>query len=189
MYICKESESNIWLVGLLLELTIAFLLGGGAGMLNEPREGLKFKGRVKPLSVAIFLKFPWATTRFLVHVFKLTGFLGTTQVMLDLGRGLFLHGTDDNVFIAIKQIESVIVMLMERVTLRDAAYGDRSNTDDTNSFISASKPVNNNTDCQVPLKDTSRENDRKLNKKKRKWNVYWCVVLAWEDNYLPSQAQ
>ena len=88
--------------------------------------------------------------------------------MLDLGRGLFLHGTDDNVFIAIKQIESVIVMLMERVTLRDAAYGDRSNTDDTNSFISASKPVNNNTDCQVPLKDTSRENDRKLNKKKRK---------------------
>ncbi|KAL9986950.1 hypothetical protein ACROYT_G001168 [Oculina patagonica] len=66
------------------------------------------------------------------------------------------------------KIESVIMMLIERLTSLEAALGDRSNTEDSNTAISASKAMNNDMDSQVSVKDTSRENDRKPSKKKRK---------------------
>lgn len=59
-------------------------------------------------------------------------------------------------------------MLIERLTSLEAALGDRSNTEDSNTAISASKAMNNDMDSQVSVKDTSRENDRKPSKKKRK---------------------
>ncbi|KAJ7365739.1 hypothetical protein OS493_002455 [Desmophyllum pertusum] len=59
----------------------------------------------------------------------------------------------------IHKIESVIIMMLERLTSLEAGLGNKTNQEDTNSDLSAS---------QVPAKDISRDNDRKPNKKKRK---------------------
>lgn len=59
-------------------------------------------------------------------------------------------------------------MLIERLSSLEAAIGNRTNNEDTNGEISASKAVNNGIDYQVPVIDKSHENNMKPSKKKRK---------------------
>lgn len=59
-------------------------------------------------------------------------------------------------------------MLIERLSSLEAGIGNRTNNEDTNGEISASKAVNNGIDYQVPVIDKSHENNMKPSKKKRK---------------------
>ena len=64
-----------------------------------------------------------------------------------------------------KQIESVVIMLLERLSALEAGLGTRTNNEDTNNELSASRAVNNGIDSQVAAIDKSHE---KPSRKKRK---------------------
>lgn len=65
----------------------------------------------------------------------------------------------------ITQIESVVIMLLERLNALEAGFGIRTNNDDTIDEVFASKATNNGIDSQVAVTDNSCE---KPSKKKRK---------------------
>ena len=65
----------------------------------------------------------------------------------------------------ITQIESVVIMLLERLSALEAGFGIRTNNDDTIDEVLASKATNNGIDSLVAVTDNSRE---KPSKKKRK---------------------
>lgn len=65
----------------------------------------------------------------------------------------------------ITQIESVVIMLLERLNALEAGFGIRTNNDHTIDEVFASKATNNGIDSQVAVTDNSRE---KPSKKKRK---------------------
>lgn len=65
----------------------------------------------------------------------------------------------------IKQIESVIIMLLERLRTLEAGLEIRTNDENTNGKLFASKAVNSGIDSQVTVIDKSHE---KPSKKKRK---------------------
>ena len=68
----------------------------------------------------------------------------------------------------IQQIESVILMLLERLSLlEEGLNSNKSNREDNDTNLT--KTVYNGMDYEVPVKDTSEENYMKNpNKKKRK---------------------
>ncbi|XP_020621122.1 protein Mis18-alpha-like isoform X2 [Orbicella faveolata] len=65
----------------------------------------------------------------------------------------------------IHKIESVIIMLLERLRTLEAGLEIRTNDEDTNGKLFASKAVNSGIDSQVAVIDKSHE---KPSKKKRK---------------------